>query len=344
MFGFGRVPVPQEVSMNSRKVIFDKRASAIMVDRERTPQKSELLLQARYSLLSIGTELVDFLALRRGAAFPAHPGYSLVGEVLQAGSAVQGYAPGDLVWCLGNHETHPVVPAEEGWCLKLSRDDDPLTAVFLALGKVALHGVRRLAIEPNEPVAVFGLGLVGQLSAALARLCGASPVIGVDILDDRCALAARCGATVTINPLKTDPVQAILAATRGRGASAIIEASGSPKVFPWLFKAAAYAGRIAIVGGVHQDVPTDFYTDFQKKELTVIGCRQVDFYAPTPYDRWTFTTNLQSILDLMRDRRLDMRPYITRTVAFDDVLNVYHDLAAGKNQDYLGVVIDYGRA
>ncbi len=328
--------------MNSRKVIFDKQKSAVIIVKERTPEEGQLLLKARYSLMSLGTEMTDYLGNKRGgAAYPSNPGYSLTGEVIEIGGGVSNFKKGDLVWSLANHETYPLADAAD--CVKLSEKDDPSDATFLALGKVALHGIRRLDIKINEPVAVFGLGLVGLLSVQLAKLCGANPVIGVDLAEERCAVAGKCGADITVNPLKEDPVEAIKKATGGKGAGAIVEASGSDRIFPYLFKAAAYAGRIAMVGGLHKDVMADFFTDFQVKELTIMGCRQVLPYRATPFDKWDLPANYNSVLELIRNGMLNVKPYVSKTIRLDDTLGVYKDLGEGRNRDYLGVLIDYSK-
>jgi len=58
----------------------------------------EVVVKTRYSLVSTGTEL-RIWAGHYGAAdkFPLIPGYSLVGEIVEVGEKITGFAVGDLV-------------------------------------------------------------------------------------------------------------------------------------------------------------------------------------------------------------------------------------------------------
>jgi threonine dehydrogenase-like Zn-dependent dehydrogenase len=95
------------------------------------------------------------------------------------------------------------------------------------------------------------------------------------------------------------------------------------------------------VGGIHKEVPADLYNDFQVKELTMTGCRQCDAYSATPFDRWNLPANYNSILELLRNGMLKVKPYISKTVKLEDTPAVYKDLGEGRNKEYLGVIIRY---
>ena len=76
---------------------------------------------------------------------------------------------------------------------------DPLPGIFSHIGPVALNGVLDSAVRLRETVAVFGLGVVGQLCVQLLKLAGAR-VIGADLLDSRRALAAQLGLEHVLDP------------------------------------------------------------------------------------------------------------------------------------------------
>ena len=70
---------------------------------------------------------------------------------------------------------------------------DPILAIYSHLGPIALNGILDANIHVGETVAVFGLGVVGQVIAQLARLSGAN-VIGVDLIEKRLELAKELDA------------------------------------------------------------------------------------------------------------------------------------------------------
>jgi len=81
-------------------------------------------------------------------------------------------------------------------------------------------------IKPEDTIAVWGCGPVGQMAIRSAFLLGAARVIAVDTVAERLALARSAGA-VTIDLMKEDVYQRIQEFTKGRGADACIDAVGT---------------------------------------------------------------------------------------------------------------------
>ncbi len=69
-------------------------------------------------------------------------------------------------------------------------------------------------VRAGQSVAVFGAGGVGLSAIAGARIVGASPIIAVDLREEKLALAKKMGATVAINASVEDPVARIRELTR----------------------------------------------------------------------------------------------------------------------------------
>jgi len=150
------------------------------------------------------------------------------------GGGVTEFAPGSRVLTLGRHATHYTVditdsPLPNGYIQKL---DDTVTdeqATFAINGATALHAVRRARLQINESVVIFGVGVVGQLVTALARLAGAFPIVSVDLVEERLQFARHSGATHAINARAEDPVATVQKITSG-GAQCLFRASANPKV------------------------------------------------------------------------------------------------------------------
>jgi threonine dehydrogenase-like Zn-dependent dehydrogenase len=90
----------------------------------------------------------------------------------------------------------------------------------------AWQAVAYADVPAGGSVAVFGLGPIGQMCCRIARHRGAATVIGVDLVPERLALAAKYGVT-PVNLNESGEVgDAIRELTDGRGADAVIDAVG----------------------------------------------------------------------------------------------------------------------
>jgi threonine dehydrogenase-like Zn-dependent dehydrogenase len=107
--------------------------------------------------------------------------------------------------------------------------DGPPDDRFVYLSDVlptAWQAVEYAAIPPGGSVVVLGLGPIGDMSARLARHRGAATVIGVDLVAERLERARRRGIDVIDISGDVDIAGAVLDATAGRGADAVIDAVG----------------------------------------------------------------------------------------------------------------------
>jgi threonine dehydrogenase-like Zn-dependent dehydrogenase len=81
-------------------------------------------------------------------------------------------------------------------------------------------------INPDDTIAIWGCGPVGQLAIRSAFLLGAGRVLAIDTVPERLALAREAGAE-TIDFQKGDVYDEIQSLTAGRGADACIDAVGT---------------------------------------------------------------------------------------------------------------------
>jgi S-(hydroxymethyl)glutathione dehydrogenase/alcohol dehydrogenase len=116
--------------------------------------------------------------------------------------------------------------------------------VVTGIGAV-IHSAR---VQPGESVAVIGCGGVGLAALQGARLSGASPIIAIDRVADKLALARACGATDVIDASAVDAVASVRELTAGRGADHAVEVVGTPPTINTAYNAARRAGIVTIVG------------------------------------------------------------------------------------------------
>jgi L-iditol 2-dehydrogenase len=94
-----------------------------------------------------------------------------------------------------------------------------------------LGGLKTCGVQPGDTVAVVGAGFMGQGFIHMAPLFGAGKVVALDFSDWRLEKARDLGATHTINPKATDPVEALRAVNRGRLADVVVAIAPTPKAW-----------------------------------------------------------------------------------------------------------------
>jgi alcohol dehydrogenase len=107
-------------------------------------------------------------------------------------------------------------------------------------------------VAPGQSVAVFGLGGVGLSAVMGARLAGAYPIIVVDALPSKFALARKLGAHHAIDPARVDVASAIADLTGG-GVEFAFEAVGSAAVLALAYDSVRRGGTAVSVGLPHPD-------------------------------------------------------------------------------------------
>jgi L-iditol 2-dehydrogenase len=135
---------------------------------------------------------------------------------------------------------------------------------------IALHAVRRSPPGLNDAVVVLGAGMIGLALVQALSHTGCGKLIVLDVADDRLAMAAKLGATHTINSGKEDGVQAIQGLTHRRGADVSFEAVGVTPTVELALRCLRKGGAATLVGNVAPKI--DFPLQVAvTRELTIHG-------------------------------------------------------------------------
>ena len=299
------------------------------------PGPGQVLVRVSRSQVSAGSERRRF----RGAVEPdpsmplgyieKPPGYTTVGRVEAVGQGVDDFHEGDRVFALGRHASHVVVDApregEDGFARPVQRVDPELTdeqVCFSRLGDVAMHAIRRAGLQPGESVAVFGLGVVGQLIVTLARRVGAYPVIGLDPEPERLGYAETGGATHTADLSSDNAVDAIMNVT-GRGAQTVFHANWSAQSLADCIDSAAYAGKVVLVGAT-RGVLEMRLRNLLVREIEVRGSHMIEDYAHK-YHPWTTGGDRDTIMRMISSGELRVDHLVThveRPEAADEIFKM----------------------
>ena len=318
----------------------------------------EVRIRTLYSGISAGTELTQyrgtspFMHRRWDEARrlfvdgdPSWPypvrtlGYEAVGEISELGPEVSDLAIGQRVYGTWNHRTHHVATAEYARDRLIPDGADPRIGIFSHIGAVALNGVHDAHIRIGDTVAVFGLGVPGQIVCQAARASGAR-VVAVDPDAGRRDMAVRLGAHEAIGP--EGAAEAIRAMTGNMGADACIEVSGAPAALAEAIRAVAYSSRVVCLGYFQGDVPVPLGAEFHHNRVDLF-CSQISGVAPEASYRWSKPRLWRTAIQLQYDGVLDLVPLINHVVPFAEAPALFARLDAGE-PGLLQSMLDFGGA
>ena len=322
----------------------------------------ELRVRTLYSGISAGTEMTAYrgsnpylsknwdaknrLFLSSEAPSQPYPlsgwGYEEVGEVIEVHPDVTSLKVGDIVYGTWGHRTHHILQEEYASQRIKPKELDPILAIYSHLGPIALNGILDANIHVGETVAVFGLGVVGQVIAQLARLSGAR-VIGVDLIEKRLQLARELGAIEDgFNPRDGSPAEKIKTLTDGRGADVTIEVTGSAKALHEAMRATAYSARVVALGffqGEAQGLMLG--EEFHHNRISLV-CSQISNVDPALSYRWDRLRLIHTIMDLQARGDLNLRPVITHVIPFKEAAQGFQILDETPEQA-LQIVLDFSQ-
>lgn len=139
---------------------------------------------------------------------------------------------------------------------------------------ISYHGVMRADIKKGDKVLVIGAGTIGVLAAVAAKAKGGEVYIA-DIAEEKLRYAYEtfglAGMFKNENPdILQEKIQQITG--NRHGFDVCIEAVGLPSTFQNCIDAAAFGGRVVLIGVGKQNLDFNF-TMIQKKELHILGSR-----------------------------------------------------------------------
>jgi L-iditol 2-dehydrogenase len=292
-------------------------------------------------------------AQRRGPIFglvtnpEVVPGHEAAGVVTECGPRVRGLKPGDRVavhhmagcghctecrrgWDIncqqrwgvygldlpGAMQDYMVARARD--CVRvppsISLDE---ASYYTCGGGTGYMALKRAGLGIGDSVAVVGLGPVGLAAASFALQSGVK-VVGLDPLERRRGFAGQFGAMAVSNPNDADCMTQVRRATGHKGASVVIETSGTAAGRRLALEVSALRGRVVCVGFGDTDNLIDLQATVIQKQLDVRGA-------------WMFSLpDLQDMLDDISSRGISLRALITGRYGIEDAAKAWQAFDRGE--------------
>ena len=281
---------------------------------------------------------------QRTISVPTIIGHEFAGEIVEVGSNVAGFHPGEIVSgeghvvcgrcrnCLagrrhlcahtmgvgvnrpGAFAEYIVLPMTNIWRHAPSIDLD-IAAIFDPFGN-AVHTALSFPVL-GEDVLITGAGPIGLMASAVARHAGARYVVVADINPFRLDLAEKMGATLALNV--TEGTLALVQRQLGmtEGFDVGLEMSGSAEAFRGMLANMSHGAKIAMLGIPDREISIDWRTVVFNM-LTIKG-----IYGREMYETWyKMTVMLQS--------GLDISPVITHRFHYTEFQKGFEAMTSGR--------------
>jgi threonine 3-dehydrogenase len=284
---------------------------------------------------------------RQTIPIPLVVGHEFVGEVIDVGSNVADFHPGNIVSaeghvvcgrcrnCLagrrhlckntqgigvnrpGAFAEYIAVPMTNVWHHKDDIDRD-VASIFDPFGN-ALHTALSFDVL-GEDVLITGAGPIGIMAAAAVKHAGARFVVITDMNDYRLELARRMGVTLALDIKQGTLHDAQKQLGMKEGFDVGLEMSGNPAAFRDMIENMCHGGKIAMLGIPSQPIDINWNTVIFNM-LTIKG-----IYGREMYETWYKMT-------VMLESGLDIKPVITHRyhyTEFEKGFEVMHTGQSGK--------------
>jgi len=276
---------------------------------------------------------------------PMVVGHEFVGEVVEVGSNVLDFHPGEVVSgeghvvcgrcrnCLagrrhlcaktegigvnrpGAFAEYISLPMTNVWHHHADIDKD-IASIFDPFGN-AVHTALSFPVL-GEDVLITGAGPIGLMAAAVVKHAGARHVVITDVNPWRLALAEKLGVTraVDVRNEKLADVQKQLGMSEGFDVG--LEMSGNRSAFGDMIAGMCHGGKIAMLGIPAEEMAIDWNTVVFNM-LTIKG-----IYGREMYETWyKMTVMLQS--------GLDISPVITHRMDYTDFETGFAAMRSGES-------------
>ncbi|WP_129777264.1 L-threonine 3-dehydrogenase [Peristeroidobacter soli] len=286
---------------------------------------------------------------------PMAVGHEYSGEVVEVGSEVQGFKPGDRVsgeghitcgYCRncragrrhlcrntlgvgvnrqGSFADYVVIPAFNAFKLPAAIDDE-IASILDPLGN-AVHTALAFDVV-GEDVLITGAGPIGIMAVAIVRFIGARNVVITDVNDYRLDLARKMGATLALNVTRDSLDDAMKQLGMQEGFDVGLEMSGNASAIRSMLRTLHHGGSLAMLGIPSTEVAID-WNEVVFKGLTIKG-----IYGRQMFETWyKMAAMLQS--------GLNVRPIITHRLPIADYRRGFEIMGAGQSGK---VVLDWETA
>jgi threonine 3-dehydrogenase len=307
---------------------------------------NDVLIRVRYTGIC-GTDVHIYQWdewAQKTIAVPMAIGHEFVGEIVQVGSNVNDFYPGDIVSgeghvvcgrcrnCLagrrhlcahtrgvgvnrpGAFAEYISLPMTNIWRHSPGINQE-VAAIFDPFGN-AVHTALSFPVL-GEDVLITGAGPIGIMAIPVLRYAGARHIVVTDMNPFRLELARNMGATLAVNPTEISIPETQQRLGMLEGFDVGLEMSGNGQAMRDMIANMSHGGKIAMLGIPAQEMQTD-WRQVIFNMLTIKG-----IYGREMYETWYKMT-------VMIESGVNISPVITHRFPFDEFQKGFDAMISGQ--------------
>ena len=275
-------------------------------------------------------------------------GHEAAGKVVEVGSEVKSFKPGDRVcmepgvpdmasrasrmglynvdpsvtfWatppvhgCLTAYVIHP-----EAFTYKLPDTVSFAEGALVEPFAIGMQAASKAKIAPGDVALVIGSGTIGVMTALAALAGGCSRVIVTDFVQDKLDVVGRYSGVTTINGKTKKLGDEVAKLTGNWGADVVFEASGSPKAYDGIFDLVRPGGCLVLIGMPIDPVAFDVVAACVKEARIETVFRYANIHARA--------------IELIASGKVDLKPLISGTFPFEQSIEAFERAASARPGD-----------
>ncbi len=322
-----------------RAVVVDRWMEPAALTVHEVPDPACTAGTVRIAVRAAGCNFFDILMVRGQyqvrPPFPFTPGAELAGVVVEVGEGVQGLAVGDRILAapgLGAFAEQAIVPAAVCFPIPEGMSFEEAAALPIVYPTSYAGLVFRAHLAAGEHLLVHAAaGGVGIAAVQIGKALGAH-VIGTAGSEEKCAIARRAGADVTIDYRAADWVDRVRAATGGHGADVIYDSVGGD-VTDASLKCIAWNGRLLVIGFASGRIPEVKLNRVLLKNIAIVG---LHWGAHAIHEPGRVPETFDALFRLYREGKI--APLIYRTYRLNELPQALDALASRESYGKVVVV------
>jgi D-xylulose reductase len=275
-------------------------------------------------------------------------GHEAAGKVIEVGSEVKSFKPGDRVcmepgvpdmasrasrmglynvdpsvtfWatppvhgCLTTYVIHP-----EAFTYKLPDNVSFAEGALVEPFAIGMQAASKAKIAPGDVALVIGSGTIGVITALAALAGGCSRVLVTDLVQEKLDVVGRYSGVTTINGKTKRLAEEVAKLTDNWGADVVFEASGSPKAYDGIFDLVRPGGCLVLIGMPIDPVAFDVVAACVKEARIETVFRYANIHARA--------------IELIASGKVDLKPLISGTFPFEQSIEAFERAAAARPGD-----------
>jgi D-xylulose reductase len=228
--------------------------------------------------------------------------------------AVRFWATPPVHGVLTPHVVHPAA-----YTFKLPDNVSLAEGAMVEPFAVGMQAAAKAGITPGDTAVVLGAGPIGTMVALAALAGGCARVVIADLAQPKLDIAARYQGIIPVNIREARLAEEVSRLTQGWGADLVFECSGAAAAWQGLWDLLRPGGAVVVVGLPVDPVPFDVAAA-SVREARV----ETVFRYAHQYER---------AIALMASGKVDLKPLITETFAFEDSVRAFERAAEGRPGD-----------